>query len=116
MNREKNHGYSVPPKRKRPKSMRISIGACTAQCDTCRKWRLVPTKRKYEEFREQIEEDPFTCEKAREWKPDVECGDPSEVSQDGSQIWAMDQHNIPQTPLGWERLIMIERCIKFADV
>ncbi|GJN15718.1 hypothetical protein PR202_gb02655 [Eleusine coracana subsp. coracana] len=55
---------------------------------------------------------------AREWKPDVACDDPSEVSQDGSLIWAMDQHNIPQTPPGWERLIMIRSkgCSQFADV
>lgn len=117
---EDEHGkklvYSIGPKR--PRHIPIPIEAYTAQCDTCKKWRLVPTKKKYEELRERTEEDPFTCEKAREWKPDVACGDPSELSQDGSRIWAMEQHKIPQAPLGWERLITIrsERCTKFADV
>ncbi|TVU05144.1 hypothetical protein EJB05_48296, partial [Eragrostis curvula] len=107
---------SVPSKRKRQRS--LPIEAYTAQCAACNEWRLVPTKKKYEEIRECIKENPFTCEKAREWKPDVACHDPSEVSQDGSKLWAMDQHNIPQAPPGWERLIMIRRegCSKFADV
>ncbi|GJN04001.1 hypothetical protein PR202_ga21507 [Eleusine coracana subsp. coracana] len=111
-----NHVSSI--RSKRPRHKGLPIGAYAVQCDTCRKWRLVPTKEKYEKIREQIDENPFTCEKAREWKPDVACDDPSEVSQDGSLIWAMDQHNIPQTPPGWERLIMIrsEGCTQFADV
>ncbi|RCV31860.1 hypothetical protein SETIT_6G211800v2 [Setaria italica] len=94
------------------------IGAFAVQCAKCQKWRLVSTKEKYEEIRERIREDPFVCEKAREWKPDVTCNDPSDVSQDGSKLWAIDKPDIAQAPQGWERLIKIrgEGSTKFADV
>jgi hypothetical protein len=108
--------FSVPSKRRRQRS--LSIAAYAAQCTACEKWRLVPKKEKYEELRAQITEDPFTCEMAHEWKLDVTCNDPSDVSQDSTWLWAMDQHNIPQPPPGFERLIAIrgEGGNKFADV
>ncbi|GJN15719.1 hypothetical protein PR202_gb02656 [Eleusine coracana subsp. coracana] len=110
------HHFSVPFKRRRQRS--LSIAAYAVQCATCKKWRFIPTKQKYEEFRAQIKKDPFTCELAHQWKPDVTCNDPSDVSQDGSWLWAMDQHNIPQPPPGFDRLIAIrgEGCTRFADV
>jgi hypothetical protein len=94
------------------------IVAFAVQCAKCQKWRLVSTKEKYEEIRERIREDPFVCEKAREWKPDVTCNDPSDVSQDGSMLWAIDKPDIAQAPQGWERLVKIrgEGSTKFADV
>ncbi|CAM0147127.1 unnamed protein product [Urochloa decumbens] len=94
------------------------IGAFAVQCAKCQKWRLISTKEKYEEIRERIREDPFVCEKAREWKPDVTCNDPSDVSQDGSKLWAIDKPDIAQAPQGWERSIKIrgEGSTKFADV
>lgn len=106
----------VPPKP--PKRESICIGAYAAQCAKCCKWRLVPTKEKYEELRERILEDPFACEKAREWKPDVTCDEPSDVSPDGRRLWAIDKPNIAQAPPGWERLIRIrgEGSTRFADV
>jgi hypothetical protein len=110
------NNFSVTCKRRRQRS--LSIAAYAAQCAACEKWRLVPQKEKYEELRTRIKEDPFTCEKARDWKPDVMCNDPSDVSQDGSWLWAMDQHNIPHPPPGFERLIAIrgEGGTRFADV
>jgi hypothetical protein len=79
---------------------------------------LFQKKEKYEELHARIKEDLFTCEKACEWKLDVTCNDPSDVSKDSSWLWAMDQHNIPQPPPGFERLIAIrgEGGTKFADV
>ncbi|ESW24988.1 hypothetical protein PHAVU_004G177500 [Phaseolus vulgaris] len=95
-----------------------SVGAFTVQCAFCFKWRLVPTKEKYEEIREHILEQPFVCEKAREWRSDVSCDDPEDISQDGSRIWAIDKPNIAQPPAGWERLLRIraEGSSKFADI
>ncbi|CAO2169672.1 unnamed protein product, partial [Urochloa humidicola] len=95
-----------------------NIGAFAVQCAKCQKWRLISTKEKYEEIRERIREDPFVCEKAREWKPGVTCNDPSDVSQDGSKLWALDKPDIAQAPRGWERLIKIrgEGSTKFSDV
>jgi len=94
------------------------IGAFTIQCAKCFKWRLIPTKAKYEEIREHIIQEPFDCERAREWKPDVTCEDPEDISQDGSRLWAIDKPNIAQPPAGWERQIRIrgEGGTKFADV
>ncbi|XP_072980619.1 methyl-CpG-binding domain-containing protein 2-like isoform X1 [Typha angustifolia] len=95
-----------------------SIGAFTVQCADCFKWRLIPTKEQYEEIRESILEEPFRCERAREWRPDISCEDPTDISQDGSRLWAIDKPNIAQPPPGWERLLRIrgEGSTKFADV
>lgn len=95
-----------------------SVGAFTVQCANCFKWRLIPTKEKYEEIRERVLENPFICEKAREWRPDISCDDPTDISQDGSRLWAIDKPNIAQPPPGWQRLLRIrgEGSTKFADV
>uniref|UniRef100_A0A0A9DN22 MBD domain-containing protein n=1 Tax=Arundo donax TaxID=35708 RepID=A0A0A9DN22_ARUDO len=95
-----------------------SIGAFTVQCAKCFKWRLIPTKEKYEQIREHIIQEPFVCKRAREWRPDVTCDHPEDISQDGSRLWAIDKPNIAQPPPGWERQIRIrgEGGTKFADV
>lgn len=95
-----------------------SVGAFTVQCANCFKWRLIPTKEIYEEIREHILQRPFTCDRAREWRPDITCDDPADISQDGSRLWAIDKPNIAQPPPGWERQLRIrgEGSTKFADV
>ncbi|MQL85615.1 hypothetical protein Taro_018135, partial [Colocasia esculenta] len=95
-----------------------SVGAFAVQCATCFKWRLVPTKEKYEEIRENILQDPFVCQRAREWRSNISCDDPADISQDGSRLWAIDKPNISQPPPGWERILRIrgEGSTKFADV
>ncbi|KAK3130435.1 hypothetical protein QOZ80_6BG0493390 [Eleusine coracana subsp. coracana] len=100
------------------KGISPTIGAFTVQCAKCFKWRLIPTKQKYEEIRECIIQQPFVCKRAREWKPNVSCDDPEDISQDGSRLWAIDKPNIAQPPRGWERQIRIrgEGGTKFADV
>lgn len=101
-----------------PAKLLPSVGAFTVQCANCYKWRLIPTKEKYEEIREHVLEDPFFCEKAREWRSDISCDDPTDISQDGSRLWAIDKPNIAQPPRGWQRLLRIrgEGSTKFADV
>ncbi|XP_039138490.1 methyl-CpG-binding domain-containing protein 2-like [Dioscorea cayenensis subsp. rotundata] len=95
-----------------------SVGAFTVQCAACFKWRLIPTKEKYEEIRETILQEPFLCDRAREWRPDITCDDPEDISQDGSRLWAIDKPNIAQPPPGWERLLRIrgEGSTRFADI
>ncbi|MCI08307.1 methyl-CpG-binding domain-containing protein 2-like, partial [Trifolium medium] len=90
----------------------------TVQCHSCLKWRLIPTKEKYEEIREDNLKHPFVCKQAREWRPSVSCDDPEDISQDGSSIWAIDEPSIAQPPCGWQRLLKIrgEGCSKFADI
>ncbi|XP_057768454.1 methyl-CpG-binding domain-containing protein 2-like isoform X2 [Salvia miltiorrhiza] len=84
-----------------------SVGAFTVQCANCFKWRLIPTKEKYEEIREHIIAQPFFCETAREWHPDISCDDPPDITQDGDRLWAIDKPNIAQPPPGWQRLLRI---------
>ncbi|KAL6661809.1 hypothetical protein ACP70R_001193 [Stipagrostis hirtigluma subsp. patula] len=111
-----NH-FSVVPS-KPPKRAPMPIGTYAVQCAKCSKYRIVPTKEKYEEFRAQAEANPFVCEKALEWKPDVTCDDPSDLNPDGTRLWAIDKPNIAQAPPGWERLIKLrgEGSTRFADV
>ncbi|XP_042474121.1 uncharacterized protein LOC122056294 isoform X3 [Zingiber officinale] len=95
-----------------------AIGTFTIQCASCFKWRIIPTKEKYEQIREKILDEYFVCEHAREWRPTIQCEDPEDISQDGSRVWAIDKPNIAQPPSGWERLLRIrgEGGTKFADV
>lgn len=110
--------YQPPRRPFQPSRALPSVGAFTVQCANCFKWRLIPTKEKYEEIREHILEQPFYCETAREWRPDVSCEDPADINQDGSRLWAIDKPNIAQPPIGWQRLLRIrgEGSTKFADV
>jgi hypothetical protein len=94
-----------------------SIGTYTVQCSQCFKWRVVPTKQKYEELRETICQEHFVCERAREWNRVLACHDPEDVSQDGDRVWAMDKPNIAQPPPGWDREVRLRGASnKFADV
>ncbi|CAA7022904.1 unnamed protein product [Microthlaspi erraticum] len=95
-----------------------SIGAFTVQCASCFKWRLMPSMQKYEEIREQLLENPFFCETACEWKPNMSCDVPADISQDGTRLWAIDKPSIARPPNGWQRLLRIrgEGGTKFADV
>ncbi|XP_062230174.1 uncharacterized protein LOC133927800 [Phragmites australis] len=94
-----------------------SIGVYTVQCACCFKWRVVPTKEKYEELRESICQELFVCSRAREWNRALSCEDPEDMSQDGSRVWAIDKPNIVQPPPGWDREVRIRGASsKFADV
>ncbi|CAL4966542.1 unnamed protein product [Urochloa decumbens] len=94
-----------------------SIGAYTVQCANCYKWRIVPTKEKYEELRESISQELFVCTRASEWNRALSCDEPEDMSQDGSRVWALDKPNIAQPPPGWDREVRIRGASsKFADV
>ncbi|GFP79071.1 methyl-cpg-binding domain-containing protein 2 [Phtheirospermum japonicum] len=95
-----------------------SIEMYTVRCSKCLKWRLIPTKEKYEQIRERIDEEPFQCESTREWQKNIYCDDESDVKQDDSLRWAMDKPSIPRTPTGWQRIIRLRAKggTKFADI
>lgn len=95
-----------------------SVWAFTVQCANCYKWRIIPTKEKYEEIREHILEVPFFCKTGQEWRPDLSCDDPPDITQEGSRLWAIDKPNISLPPPGWQRLLKFrcEGSTKFADV
>lgn len=95
-----------------------TIKAFSAQCSSCLKWRLIPTKELYEEIRQTVTENPFFCSRASSWGPKASCNDPSDLSQDASLLWAIDKPDIPLAPEGWERLLCFRGVGsgKFADV
>ncbi|KAL3833660.1 hypothetical protein ACJIZ3_008396 [Penstemon smallii] len=96
-----------------------SVQLYSVRCEECSKWRIIPSKEKYEEIRENFNENSFTCAKAREWRPQVSCQDKADIEeQDDRYIWAMDKPNIPKTCPGWQRLIRMRAPggKKFADV
>ncbi|CAM8922756.1 unnamed protein product [Rhodiola kirilowii] len=110
---------SLPPSlsRKEP-SKALEFGIFTVQCANCYQWRVIPTRDKYEEIRENITEKLFYCETASEWQPGVTCDDPGDIQQDNSRLWAIDKPNIARPPPGWQRLLRLrgEGSFKFADV
>ncbi|KAL3833651.1 hypothetical protein ACJIZ3_008387 [Penstemon smallii] len=96
-----------------------SVQLYSVRCEECSKWRIIPSKEKYEEIREKFNENFFTCAKVREWRPQVSCQDPTDIEeQDDKYIWAMDKPNIPRTCPGWQRLIRMRAPggKRFADV
>lgn len=104
---------------KASKRLSDSITNFTVQCANCLKWRFIPSKEKYEQIRETIVEQPFVCEMAHEWRPEVTCDDePDLVKDDGSWRWAIDKPSIPKPPPGWQRILRLraEGGTKFADV
>ncbi|XP_073300301.1 methyl-CpG-binding domain-containing protein 4-like [Primulina huaijiensis] len=77
----------------------------TAQCGECFKWRTIPTVEEYEEIRSKIIEDPFICSK----KDGVTCEDPADIEYNNSRTWLLDKPNLPKTPVGFKRRIVIRR-------
>lgn len=77
----------------------------SAQCAECFKWRTIPTVEEYEEIRSKFIEDPFICSK----KAGVSCDDPADIEYDNSRTWLMDKPNLPKTPVGFKRRIVVRR-------
>ncbi|KAH7366071.1 hypothetical protein KP509_18G062000 [Ceratopteris richardii] len=95
-----------------------TVKAYSAQCYSCLKWRLIPTKQLYEEIRQTTTANPFVCSRASSWHPQASCSEPSDLTQGGGLLWAIDKPDIPLAPAGWERLLCFraEGSGKFADV
>ncbi|KAL6541171.1 Methyl-CpG binding domain [Orobanche minor] len=95
-----------------------SVKHYVVRCANCSKWRLIPTKEKYEEIRAMMGEKLFSCETARDWRPEISCDDEADINESGNFCWAMDRPRIPQTPGGWQRILRVraEGGTKFADV
>ncbi|XP_057965049.1 methyl-CpG-binding domain-containing protein 4-like isoform X2 [Malania oleifera] len=96
------------PRMNTPKSRGIakkSIDAYAAQCGKCFKWRVIPTQEEYEVIRSKFTKEPFFCN----WKPDVSCEDPADVEYDTTRIWVIDKPDIPKTPDGFKRALMLRK-------
>ena len=48
-----------------------SVKAYIVQCSLCYKWRLIPSKEKFEEIREHLVEQPFVCRALHQWCPHI---------------------------------------------
>ncbi|KAI4974942.1 hypothetical protein ZWY2020_048549 [Hordeum vulgare] len=56
--------FLVPPKKRK-----FTIDTYFVECSTCQKWRIIPSKLKYEQIRENIIQVPFSCKYVHGWKP-----------------------------------------------
>ncbi|KAL8143154.1 hypothetical protein V2J09_016186 [Rumex salicifolius] len=102
-NANKNKQILKPRKNSRPK--RGSIDIYAAQCDRCLKWRIVDSQEAYEEIRSKIKEQPFFCDK----KHMLSCDVPADIEYDNSRVWVVDKPNIPETPVGFKRELILRR-------
>jgi hypothetical protein len=89
------------------------------QCNACFKWRVIPSKEKYEAIGEHILEKPFVCANAQEWRDNLSCDDPADLDDnEPTVLWAIDKHNLPRSPMGFYRKVVLraENAKKFADM
>lgn len=82
-----------------------TIGLYAVQCGECFKWRLVSNEEEYEKIRCKLLEEPFICTK----KPNVSCNDPADIEKDATRTWVIDKPNIPRTPSGFKRKLVLRR-------
>jgi len=98
MNNKKQKVQEDPNKAKRG-----GIDLYAAQCSECQKWRTIATKEEYEELRSKFNEEPFTCNR----KPNVSCDDEPDLDYDASRTWVIDKPNLPVTPEGFKRDLIL---------
>ncbi|XP_059660544.1 methyl-CpG-binding domain-containing protein 4-like isoform X2 [Cornus florida] len=82
-----------------------SIGIYAVQCGECFKWRVIPTQEEFEDIRSRSVEDPFFCHK----KPNASCDDPADIEYDATRMWVVDKPNIPKTPAGFQRGLVLRK-------
>jgi hypothetical protein len=70
---EDRNGFSF---KQSNQTLTMNIQTFAAQCAKRKNWRLISTKKEYDEIREHILEEHFVCERAHEWNCDVNCDDP----------------------------------------
>ncbi|KAA8543194.1 hypothetical protein F0562_021311 [Nyssa sinensis] len=94
-----------PKTPKKSQAGHTSIDAYAVQCGECFKWRVIPTQEEYEDIRSRFVEDPFVCDK----KPGVSCEDPADIEYDATRTWVIDKPNLPKTPAGFQRGLILRR-------
>ncbi|KAE9460578.1 hypothetical protein C3L33_07531, partial [Rhododendron williamsianum] len=92
-------------KRQAPPAGDTSVIVYAAQCGECFKWRVIPTQEEFEDMRSRFIEDPFFCNKIA----DVCCDDPADIEYDDTRIWVIDKPNLPKTPAGFQRQLVLRR-------
>lgn len=89
-----------------------SVSVYAAQCDKCLKWRVISTQEEFEEIRSKIIEEPFYCSK----RPQVTCDDPADIEYDATRTWVIDKPNLPKTPKGFKRILVLRKDYSKIDV
>ncbi|XP_071700901.1 methyl-CpG-binding domain-containing protein 4-like [Rutidosis leptorrhynchoides] len=89
-----------------------SVDTFAVQCNDCFKWRTLATEEEFEEFRSKQSEDPFVCTKLE----GIVCDKPADIEYDSTRTWVMDKPNIPKTPKGFQRVIVLRRDYSKMDV
>ncbi|KAF1002452.1 hypothetical protein AG4045_018331 [Apium graveolens] len=82
------------------------------QCGKCFKWRKIQTQEEFEVIRANVTKDPFVCNK----KFKVKCDDPAEIEYDSSRTWVLDKPDVPKTPLGFHRDVILRKDFSKMDV
>lgn len=59
----------------------------------------------YEEIRSKFSDEPYTCNN----KTGVSCKDPADIEYDASRTWVIDKPNIPKTPKGFKRSLILRK-------
>ncbi|KAJ1425828.1 Zinc finger, CW-type [Sesbania bispinosa] len=83
----------------------VSIDIHAAQCKNCTKWRVIDMQEAFEEIRCKAFEEPFHCS----LKANCSCDDPTDIEYDSSRTWVIDKPNLPKTPQGFRRIILVLR-------
>lgn len=96
---------SAPASSKKQQTGTNTIGLYAVQCGECFKWRLISNEEEYEVIRSKLLEEPFTCNK----KPNTSCDDPADIEKDATRTWVIDKPNIPRTPAGFKRKLVLRR-------
>nr|GEX11973.1 methyl-CpG-binding domain-containing protein 4-like [Tanacetum cinerariifolium] len=89
-----------------------SVDTFDVQCNDCFKWRTIPTKEEFKEYRSKQNKDPFACSKLE----GIVYDSPADIEYDSSRTWVMDKPNIPKTPKGFQRIIVLRRDYSKMDV
>ena len=93
----------IPSKRTNVKQGSVDLYA--VQCKSCMKWRLIDTQEEFEDIRHKVIEEPFYCNR----KPDKSCDDPADIEYDATRTWVMDKPNLPKTPEGFRRSLVLRK-------
>ncbi|XP_057427840.1 methyl-CpG-binding domain-containing protein 4-like [Lotus japonicus] len=82
-----------------------SIDVYAAQCIKCLKWRVIDTQQEFEEIRHKVSQEPFDCSR----KANCSCDDPADIEYDSSRTWVIDKPNLPKTPEGFKRSLVLRK-------
>ncbi|CAM8985547.1 unnamed protein product [Rhodiola kirilowii] len=104
-----NYAKNSPPvssgKKSQQHGVERTVGMYSVECSECFKWRLIPTEEEFEEIRSNLTKNPFRCNR----KENTSCDDPTDIEYDASRTWVIDKPDLPKTPKGFKRKLVLRR-------